>query len=241
MRESSVSVLLIDAGNTRIKWRYIGHGHIQQGACLHREVTSQEWPIPIDRIVVASVRSNDVLAQHLQHQFGLDIEWLREPNSDNSRFRHCYAQPQRLGVDRWLAMLAAIERTRNACVVVDAGTALTIDVVDSNGRHQGGYIVPGLAMAQAALFQQTERVRPFEDEQIQHHIALGCDTLACVSAGIRRQHLALLQSMAAEYPEHDWLISGGDGEWLASAMERDYYPDLVFEGMESLCVGSFSR
>ncbi|MBE0482135.1 MAG: type III pantothenate kinase [Bacterioplanes sp.] len=236
-----MSVLLIDAGNTRIKWRYTNQNLTLQGACLHHEVAAQVWPSPIEQVVVASVRSNDALAQHLQQQFNVNIEWLREPYLHHSRFRHCYAQPQRLGVDRWLAMLGAMERTQKACVVVDAGTALTIDVVDSNGRHQGGYIVPGLAMAQAALFQQTERVRPFEDEQIQHHIALGCDTLACVSAGIRRQHLALLQSMAAEYPEHDWLISGGDGEWLASAMERDYYPDLVFEGMESLCVGSFSR
>lgn len=236
-----MSVLLIDAGNTRIKWRCLQNDQVMQGACAHDEVSRQVWPSSIDRVLVASVCDNEQLAQNLQRQFTIGIEWLREPLAEYPGFSHCYAQPSRLGVDRWLAMIAAQIRASSASVVVDAGTALTVDVISANGTHQGGFIVPGLQMAQAALFQRTERVRPFQDEQIQSHIGLGCDTLACVSAGVRRQHVSLLQSVAAEYPEHQWFISGGDGAWLAAALHCDYYPDLVFEGMESLCVGSFFR
>lgn len=236
-----MSVLLIDAGNTRIKWRWRAGATIVQGACEHHAIAEQVWPLAIERVLVASVRSNEALAACLHHQFTVPIEWIRSPKLDHPSFRHCYAQPERLGVDRWLALLGAMQYTTASSIVVDAGTALTVDVMDEQRQHQGGFIVPGLAMAQEALFQNTERVRPFHDEQIQHHIALGCDTLACVSAGVRRQHLGLLQSVVADYPNHEWFITGGDGAWLADALQHRYYPDLVFEGMESLCVGSFSR
>jgi type III pantothenate kinase len=123
-------------------------------------------------------------------------------------------------------------------LVVDAGTALTIDLFSSDNQHQGGYIVPGLRMAQNALFSGTDRVRAYQDEQDKQEIAPGKNTLNCVAAGVLRQNLALVQSLLDEYPEHQPLITGGDGQLLASRLGLSYSPDLIFDGMDSLCAGS---
>ena len=123
--------------------------------------------------------------------------------------------------------------------MVDAGTALTIDLMNADNHHEGGFIVPGLELAQQALFNNTGRVRPFADEQEQAALAPGRDTLSCVSAGVRRQLQALVMSVVQDYPDYRLFISGGDGHWLAQQLGVASYPHLIFEGMESLCAGYF--
>jgi pantothenate kinase type III len=93
-------------------------------------------------------------------------------------------------------------------------------------------------MAQRALFQNTAKVRPFDDESAQYSVALGQDTLSCVRQGLLRQALSLVQGLQQDYPQHRLFITGGDGEWLAQALAVPYYSDLIFDGME-LCAGYF--
>ena len=76
------------------------------------------------------------------------------------------------------------------------------------------------------------------DEQNEQEIAPGKNTLNCVAAGVLRQNLALVQSLLDEYPEHQPLITGGDGQLLAGRLGLSYSPDLIFDGMDSLCAGS---
>jgi type III pantothenate kinase len=65
--------------------------------------------------------------------------------------------------------------------------------------------------------------------------------LQCVSAGVRRQQLAFVKSILDDYPGHRPFITGGDGDWLATALAIRYWPELVFDGLETLCAGYFSR
>ncbi|MDP1069535.1 type III pantothenate kinase, partial [Klebsiella pneumoniae] len=73
----------------------------------------------------------------------------------------------RMGVDRWLAMLAAWQRVGQSCWVVDCGSAITLDLLDAEGRHQGGYILPGLRLMQQSLLGNTAEVRV--DRDVEHY------------------------------------------------------------------------
>lgn len=235
--------LLIDAGNTRIKWRLIKEGQSQSEGVLVGLLADQAlaaWPKveELQQVMVASVTEQHELQQQLEIQYAGKLLWLQHPLASSERFVHCYPRPERLGVDRWLALLGARAHTQEAVVVVDAGTALTIDLMDEGNQHQGGYIVPGVQMAQQALFSHTAKVKPFTDEQTTDHIAPGQDTLSCVRAGVERQRLALVQSVIRDFPQYRPFVSGGDGYWLAQQLNLHYYNNLVLDGMESLCAGS---
>lgn len=238
-----MSVLLIDAGNSRIKWRWQGQTH----SCGYDDFAQQIWP-DAEYALLASVREVAELEQWLRSRYP-HFQVVHAPCVNYPSFVHCYDKPQRLGVDRWLAMLgaAAMEPPlepdiEQQWLVVDAGTALTVDLLQQQGdksQHLGGYIVPGIQLAQRALFSNTERVRHYTDEAPATDFSPGTDTLGCVSAGIRCQQLALVDFLCRQHPTARLLITGGDGQWLAQAKGCRYVADLVFDGMEQLCAGSF--
>lgn len=228
-----MSVLLIDIGNSRLKWQLRGNTRAQGWDALPDDSQLGELSL----VLAASVGEASIKAE-LQHRFGSKLVWLGSPRLDLPIFTHCYKNPERLGVDRWLAMLGTRRHCAEAVLVVDAGTALTADLLSINNHHQGGFILPGLSMAQQALFQNTAKVRPFDDESAQYSVAPGQDTLSCVRQGLLRQALSLVQGLQQDYPQHRLFITGGDGQWLAQTLAVPYYPDLIFDGME-LCAGYF--
>lgn len=241
-------VLYLDIGNSRIKWAYrAAGGQWCSGGCSETELAGLEWPQPPERVVVSCVRSHPELQLQLQQRFAERLTWLSAPLPGYPHFVHCYSDSQRLGVDRWLAMLGAARHCCDDVLVIDAGTALTLDLLNKQHHHLGGWIVAGLQLAQRALFSQTERVNPYADEAESAGTLPGQDTLGCVSAGARRQALALVASVLADYPQHRVYICGGDGEWLVRELELTgmadveihHAPHLIFDGMESLCAGSF--
>ena len=234
-----MSVLLIDAGNTRIKWRYQpDKGVYLRGDCAHSEVSRLEWP-EVAQVLVSSVSDNPGLKSQLFDQFGSRLIWLSEPRPDFQGFVHCYAKPERLGIDRWLAMIGARSHSTGNLVVVDSGTALTVDLLSLKNHHQGGFIVPGLTLAQQSLWQNTERVIPYPDEADSGQLEPGTDTVQCVLAGVRRQQVSLIQNILNEHPDYEVFVTGGDGRWLAQAVGEEYWPELIFDGLDTLCAGYF--
>jgi type III pantothenate kinase len=240
-----VSVLLLDAGNTRVKWRLRNtSGVIFRGGCAHTGLNVQDWAELVsraDRVLVASVTDNSGLRALIEPLAGDRLYWVNQPLTEIPGFYHCYPHPERLGVDRWLAMLGARQHCDDALLVIDAGTALTVDFLTVDNHHDGGFIVPGLELTRQALWQNTQRVLPYSDEHDQGNLAPGRETLQCVSAGVRRQQLAFVKSILDDYPGHRPFITGGDGDWLATALAIRYWPELVFDGLETLCAGYFSR
>lgn len=156
-------ILDVDAGNTRLKWRLLDAGG---AVCARGSMLSSSPDFsaiesqPLSRIRLASVLPPDTEAKLIDQVRG---QWQIEPGlaktcDQEHGLTNAYSEPSRLGVDRWLAMLAGYRRVQDAVCVVDAGTTLTVDFVQPDGLHAGGYIVPGHALMQDAVYGNTGRV-----------------------------------------------------------------------------------
>lgn len=221
--------LLIDVGNTRIKWLLVHKNYDETQAASYGSL--EEFIAYIENlnsqavnVVLAAVNQSKALTEALLKAGFKDIE-IVVTKADQLGVHNSYQQPERMGVDRWLAMIAAYasaeKKRAKGVVVVDAGSALTIDVVDALGNHLGGYIVPGLQMAQRALFSNTERVIQYEESKSSAESEtpfnnLGNNTLQCVEYGVINQLVALVQMVIGRYSNYDVVFTGGDGELVAS-------------------------
>lgn len=157
-------ILEIDMGNTRLKWRLrsgltrlaAGYQPAGKGFDGLRDAVEASPEKP-SGVLVASVRPKEEelsLERWINANLGVNPEFARATASCGL-VTNGYANPQQLGVDRWLSILAGYHSVRNACVLVSAGTALTVDLVACDGRHLGGYIAPGIDRFTGALNQST--------------------------------------------------------------------------------------
>lgn len=236
-------MLLIDMGNSCIKWCVQKGAHKEYGTLSYSQlkhtadVFAHLHALPV---MVASVVGKTAILPALK-KFK-QITWLLTPDADSPLFKHCYQHTERLGVDRWLNMLAsrALQQQIQPTLVVSAGTALTIDVFNQHNQHEGGWILPGFAHTQQCLFSNTHNVSPYQDEQPQTNqvsLQAGCSTTQAVLSGAYRMPVALVQSVLKDYPKHQLYITGGNGDWLAEQLDASYYPNLIFAGMNAVCAG----
>jgi type III pantothenate kinase len=156
-------VLAIDAGNTRIKWglhdgsRWLAAGWVATArpAPLRRRFAALP---PVGVIVISNVAGaalRDALARLLPPA---PVQWLRSVAAQCG-VRNSYAKPGQLGCDRWAALIAAHHIHAGATVVVNAGTALTVDALTADGVFVGGVIVPGADLMRSALARDTAGLR----------------------------------------------------------------------------------
>lgn len=234
-------ILDIDAGNTRIKWRVLDQGRaiscgdqltesVRQLAAL--DITDAE---SIQRIRLSSVAGSDII-ESLQNQFNCPLEFAVVDESAAGII--CgYKDYQQLGVDRWLAVIAAHKKTADSLIVVDAGSAVTIDIVGAQGAHQGGYIVPGLRLMHQALWQGTEHIK-VEAKSVANITTPGRSTDDAVDKGCLLLLVSTIESLVNQYG-CKLVITGGDGLMLRDQLSvpADYYPDLVLEGLAVAGVG----
>lgn len=160
--------LLLDLGNTRLKWALQDgpdwHAHDALAWADVAALGDRHWralPAPVavfGASVVDDAREQAVAAQ-VRSVFGCEIHWLRTP-AHACGVRNAYREPQRLGVDRFLAMVAAHAAGVGDCVLVGVGTALTLDALRAEGQHLGGWIAPGPRLMQQAVLGATAQVRP---------------------------------------------------------------------------------
>jgi type III pantothenate kinase len=231
-------VLLVDAGSTRIKWLLRAGRKSVRGSLVHRrEMSSAVDGLPdADRVVVASV-----LGEAMDREFFrvLADRYGRKPDFVTATRRCCsvtsaYTDPAQLGVDRLLGMAAGWNRVKGACLVVDCGTAVTLDMVDQDGQHLGGQVIPGVGLMVDSLVAGTRlAVTPTLPEEV-----WGYDTAACVASGVFRSIAALIDRMAGDCPGSERaaasvLMTGGDAPAVASLVRspRRICPDLVLEGL----------
>jgi len=144
-------------------------------------------------------------------------------------------RPEQLGVDRCLALVAAWHRVGRSCIVVDCGTAVTLDYLDGSGLHHGGVIVPGAGLLPDALRRGTHRLGAADADADD---VPATDTAAAIGAGCRRMLHAALDGIIGDLRRHgddDALIVGAGGgvQALAEVTAGDFLhaPNLVFEGM----------
>jgi type III pantothenate kinase len=213
--------LLLDLGNTRLKWALQAQpdGWLARGAVDWQEeglaaALASAWaglPRP-EQVIAASVvdaaREAQVAAM-AERLFARTPTWLRTP-AHACGVRNAYAEPQRLGVDRFLAMVAAHADGRAPCVLAGVGTALTLDALAADGRHLGGLIAPGPRLMQQSLLDATARVRPERPGEI---VELADNTADAVASGCWLAAAALVERFAtrsaARFGTVPALILGG--------------------------------
>ena len=166
--------LLIDAGNSRIKWLY-GNAvpGIVEAASYKEDWRTKLWRawhlLPEPRRIAIS---DDL--------WGKPLQTFTAQKTTNHTLTVAYDEAHTLGADRYLAMLGARGLTHEPLCVVGCGTAITLDVVERDGQHRGGLILPGIRLAENALLQNTQKLRPMRWTPN----LLGTDTAACIGAGI---------------------------------------------------------
>lgn len=239
--------LLIDQGNSRLKWALVADDKcfIARGVAMSGEAAvifvAVAAALPPGQVVsviaVASVAGRDE-QQHLRRGtkdfFGIDPVFLVS-RAACAGLGNGYEVPQQLGVDRWLAMLGARAVVSGAVLVVDAGTAMTIDGIRADGGHLGGYIVPGYAMQLAALDTQTAAVG--RSSQVPG-AGFGRNTGTAVAHGVLLGLAALIDRAQVELEQAvkdtcTVVLTGGDAAVIAPFLKSApvMEPDLLFRGM----------
>ncbi|MBV2131174.1 type III pantothenate kinase [Arsukibacterium indicum] len=223
--------LLLDIGNTREKAAIFNSGTISALPQLTAEALKD---LPLVAVYFASV-ANDQRLHALKLKLEIDHLPWRQIGSQAQAFgvTNCYAEPHLLGVDRWLALLGANQRfTNQSVMIVDAGTALTIDWLDQHGMHLGGWIMPGLRLQQQSVVQQTAKV--FNKEMLDARITPGRETAACLQNGCLAAVIgAIKQGWLLNKAEH-LVLTGGDALYLKpqlSDLVISTEPLLIFQGL----------
>ena len=162
-----MKILALDAGNTRIKWGvHDGNQWLQQGAVPTTEAGRMGEKLMqsqgVDRVMIANVageRVAEALAAVLPP--GAAPHWVVS-RAEQCGVRSGYAEPAQLGADRWAALIGARYLYSGPCVVVNAGTTMTVDALSVESIFLGGFIVPGYALMRDALRRNTAQLKPGE-------------------------------------------------------------------------------
>lgn len=237
-------ILELDIGNTRCKWRVTDDSmqDVRAGACavaaLAAELAALPGRIAVQRVRAGCVRGAEVeaaVSAAVRAALGRAVEFAR-PAPSAAGVRNGYAEHDRLGVDRWLAMLAAFSEVRGAVCVLDCGSAITADLVDADGQHRGGYIGPGLGMMRSSLLAGTDRVR-FDPAVTGEGAEPGNCTAQAVAGGTLLAAAGLLRGayerFAALSPGATALLTGGDAEVITPLLDfpLSIRPNLVLDGL----------
>ena len=219
------SRLLLDLGNTRLKWAlHRDGGWRANGAVawdddvagtLADAWSSQPRPEAVFGASVVDAPREVLVAACVADAFGREPRWLRTP-AEACGVRNAYAEPQKLGVDRFLAMVAARADGLAPCVLAGAGTALTLDALAADGRHLGGLIAPGPRLMQQSLLGATAQVRPAHAGTI---VEAADNTADAVASGCWLAAAALVERFAARMAPAlggapALRLGGGDAEAL---------------------------
>ena len=236
--------LLIDVGNTQVKYVTQGVGITatfsdivyidyqlfigQLNKCVFSKVTE---------VILANVHGNEIHDAIEQWARQNSIVFI-QVNSEAKAFgiTSSYQQPARLGVDRWLAMIGAKQLYPNKnLLIIDAGTATTVDVLDAQGQHCGGWIMPGVQTMFNSLLLGTKKI--IASPNVTASLLFGKDSSSCLNNGswamtigaIKEAILQANSSLALDKV----LITGGNGQNIIDllAIDCQFEPKLIFHGL----------
>lgn len=248
-----MTTLLLDIGNSRVKWAAWDGRHLgPQSASAHAGWSQLDWQREVlaygnwRRVLAATVAGAAgvrALAEAVRITCGCELE-LVTAQPVAAGVRNGYGDASLLGVDRWLAVIAAYHQERSACCVVDIGTAATVDAVTADGQHLGGFIVPGPGLMVGSLLQGTSDLaqrsaasRPqttslFADNT-RDAIERGC---AVTLAALADRCVAELAAGAPAQPV--LLVTGGAADQITPYLKTAHQtvPDLVLRGLAVLAL-----
>jgi type III pantothenate kinase len=243
--------LLIDIGNTRIKWARFEGGALQpQSAAPHADWSVETFVATVlrrgslaDRVLVSNVagtRMADVVRTGVAQAWQISAEFIVSTPMAGG-VRNAYPQPAKLGVDRWLAMIGAHALERGPVCVVSVGTAMTIDAIAADGLHLGGVIVPGPDLMVTSLLKNTSDIAQRAQQGGTNDGLFADNTLGAIRQGAEHALGALIERAVAvmrrtskEMPA--LLVTGGASDRVEKAIAIPYrrVPDLVLQGLAVL-------
>ncbi len=239
-------VLLVDVGNTNLKWSYaspaglgdihsIRHHGIDIGELADGCWAAGDVPRRIYLANVAGQGITEQLRRWFLRQWKLSPKVLQSPARALGVISAYQEAPQDLGIDRWLTLVAAHARGESDYCIVDAGTAITIDLLQRDGTHLGGLILPGLRLMADSLLARTHipRVEPGASEGL-----LASDTGSAVANAALHAAAALIERTLAEGCRRigrpvKLLMAGNDASLLQRHISicGEHEPDLVMDGL----------
>lgn len=236
-------MLLLDLGNTRLKLAHAGAGDLDDvSAIAHRDnaafhalllaelrrrreagVLAEAWLSSVHH----GPAMDEVLAALSTHDFVTRRIEQAQPRDD---LRLAYADISQLGVDRWLAMLGARVRFDGDLLLVSAGTALTIDLLDASGQHHGGCIAPSpMRIIDGLRLAAPHLPRPEPGAILQRHSLFATSTVDGLMAGAQGAIVGLVREAMDEARDRlgrapTLLLTGGGAPMLAKALESTLQP-----------------
>lgn len=248
--------LLLDAGNSRLKWAWWAQGAVrEQGALAHEGAARTHWSGFLSSLTAlnaggppARILCVEVLGRAFREALAA---WARDLGWPAPRFLSAdpalhgitsdYHDPARLGLDRYAAMAGARALGHESAVIIDCGTAVTLDRLDQCGHHRGGLILPGLGLMRRSLgaapgVSGLPEGRADCIPAVCTADAVATGTLIGLVAAIDHLSAQLLPDSAGPIPR---LITGGDASQLVPHLTGDilWLPDLVFTGLAQMGEG----
>lgn len=229
--------LLIDAGNSSLKWALVEDEQWRaQGRCDYADLSALLPQLTTGtRCFIASVAQamHEQQLAALLEAAGITPTWLQAA-AGFADLKNAYQNPLHLGVDRWMGLIAARKRTHGPVLVVSAGTAMTVDALSADGVFLGGVIVPGAALMRQALLQGTARLTEVAGEWQAFPRttadAVQSGIVAALCGAIQQQH-ARLDELAGTAPT--CLLTGGDADMVVQhlTVPAERVPALILEGI----------
>lgn len=238
--------LLLDIGNTALKWAtYCNQQVLASGVVPHqKDITMALQAIACDLSAVGSVlvanvmgeSSNGVISDYFYQQADITVHIIK-PRAKGFDVKNGYAVPERLGVDRWMALIAARKISKQTLLIVDSGTATTFDALTSLGEHLGGLIMPGLGLMHESLLNETSiPTVPFVDVDDD----FASDTLEAVSSAAILSTVALIERLYQALGNRtgsspQLIMTGGNAKVVGAQLGLDgairYEPRLIMQGL----------
>ncbi|MBC3304241.1 type III pantothenate kinase [Pseudomonas cedrina] len=245
-------ILELDCGNSFIKWRVLdsekatasAEGIVGSDLALIESLVALPGLL-LTRCRLVSVRAleeTSKLVAALHEAFGVTVS-CAAPARQVAGVRNGYEDFERLGLDRWLAMLGGFKLAQGACLVLDFGTAATADFIAADGEHLGGFICPGMPLMRNQLRTHTRKIR-YDDasaERALERLSPGRTTVEAVERGctlMLRGFVLTQLELARGYWGDDFTVflTGGDAELVSDAVpQARLVPDLVFVGLAMAC------
>ncbi|MDH3431819.1 MAG: type III pantothenate kinase [Gammaproteobacteria bacterium] len=222
-------------------------GHISQQMIRDKglSVLTAKLPRHVGTVFASNVagtsfatRLSGVIGMHCN----VDVQFARTASAACG-VTNSYRQPRRLGVDRWVAMIGAWSEVQAACLIVDAGTALTIDVLDDDGQHLGGQILPGVSLMTETLASRTSDIPTVQRRAANPGRGMemfASTTAGAVGHGASNAVLGAIERSLAVLRENDIaptiILTGGDASRILKSLGEQpiHRPHLVLQGLAQL-------
>jgi type III pantothenate kinase len=244
--------LLLDLGNSRLKWASSSPGEWRHGAVPYQgqeldTLLAEVWgglaaPTGVLMVSVGSPAVRDTIDRWVSKRWQVRVQHV-QPQLRQLGVTNSYRDPSALGADRWAALIGARgEIPDTGACVVDCGTAVTIDALSAQGEFAGGVIVPGLALLREALISRTAAIRVEGGDDTSclarsSADAVAAGTLYGLAGAIERVCLEFEQALGESLK---LLITGGDADHVAGHLSRPArrIPDLVLKGLDRIAAAS---